>query len=132
MKHRTTWSVIVGAAAAGIVAAGCSSGRPPRAEIERADVALQRATSIAEAQRHAPLELRKAREKLEAARAAAREGNHERALFLAEEAEVDARLAEAKADAATARSMADETRRNIEVLREQAGREGSRAGGEQP
>jgi hypothetical protein len=129
MKRRTTWNVIIGAAAVGVVTAGCSAGQPPRAEIARADVALQRATSTAEAQQYAPLELRKAREKLEEAREAAREGDHERALFLAEEAEVDARLAEAKAQAATAREMAEETRRNIDLLRDEAAREGAKTGG---
>src|SRR5262245_29631141 len=104
------------ALAATLTASGCSSAREQAApDVARADLAIQRASS-ADGQQHAPLEMRTAREKLDRARKAAAEGDGREASFLADEAEVDARLAEAKAEAATAQKAATDTRRTVDML----------------
>jgi hypothetical protein len=66
--------------------------------------------------------LRLAQEKLDGARAAMAEEHHERARRLAEQALVDAQLAEARAEAESARHTAGELRRSIEALRVEAAR----------
>jgi hypothetical protein len=115
----------VGPAAAVVlaVACGCSAHEPPRAEIEEADVALRRAAE-SQATRYAPSDMRRARAKLDGAREAYRDGDYEEAEFLAEQAAVDARLAEAKAAAQAAKQLAAEAQREIDALRREAERTG--------
>jgi hypothetical protein len=112
---------IVMAAAVSAAQWGCSSHEPPRAEVVAADVALNRAAQ-SQASRYAPAEMRRARAKLAGAREAYAEGNYEEAEMLAEQAAVDARLAEAKAGAEAAKQTAADARREIEALRRGAAR----------
>jgi hypothetical protein len=105
---------------AATVLAGCASRGvpPPRAEFARAELAIEQAEA-SEATQYAPLALRDARQKLEAARAAAFKEDYLKARYLAREAEVDGRLALADAQTARAEQRAEDTRRSIEVLRQE-------------
>jgi hypothetical protein len=67
----------------------------------------------------APLEMRAAQEKLSGAEKAMTAENHEEARRLAEEAAVDARLAERKALALKARRSVEEARESIRVLQQE-------------
>jgi hypothetical protein len=84
------------------LAAACSSAPPPRS-LPQAALAVDSAQQ-ANAELAAPLEMQVAREKLDAARAAARDDNNATAERLAEEALVNAELAQAKQEEAQARS----------------------------
>ena len=113
---------ICGSALAAFALSACSAERhPPQADLAQAELSVQRAME-SDAPQQSPLELNRAHEKLRDARDALRDGDNRRARFLADEAEVDARLAEVRAEAADARRTADETQQNIETLRNEAER----------
>lgn len=95
---------------------GCASGPPPRQEMAVADFAVNEAEE-AEASRYAPVDLRSARNKLGAAERAMAEGDYVEARRLAEQALVDAQLAEAKARTATQLRNVEALRQSVETLR---------------
>lgn len=95
---------------------GCASGPPPRQEMAAADFAVNEAEE-AEASRYAPVDLRNARKKLEAAERAMASRDHKEARRLAEQAFVDAQLAETKARTAVQLQNAAILRQSIETLR---------------
>lgn len=111
--------------------AACASVPPPKAEVGKADLALRKAEQ-ADAAHFAPLEMRTARTKLEAARAAMREKENLEARRLAEQSKVDALLAEATAQAAQRQEATDTIRADIEALRAEAERSSIRIPGETP
>ena len=98
--------------------AGCASA-PPTVAISNAEIAIRKADTVGAAQ-HAPLELHVAREKLDSASQALEEGESEVARRLAEQALVDAELAEAKTRAAKARQNANEVAKTVDALRGEA------------
>ncbi len=100
---------------------GCSTPRKPAQEVEKADLAIASANTSG-APTDAPLELQIAREKAEKAKAAIRDKDFKLAQRLAEQAQVDAQLAEAKAESESARASATELEHTIEVLRTEAER----------
>jgi Domain of unknown function (DUF4398) len=102
-------------------AAGCSSVSPPVDKIAAADLAVRQAETSTASQ-YAPLPLRMAREKLEAARRAMDEEEYQDARRLAEQALVDAQLAQETAASAKARAAAEELQQSIETLRQEAQR----------
>ncbi len=113
----------------GAALVGCGSTKPPSETVSPVVRSAQNAAAEAEqagANTHAPLELRTARQKVEQAEQAMRAGDTDRALRLAEQAEVDAKLAEAKSRAAVAQSAIDEVRATIRVLREEIERNRNR------
>lgn len=101
--------------------AGCSTARPPKDSIAAADLAVQEANK-SKAPQYSPLELRKATDKLDEAKRAMDKGEYIRARRLAEEALVDAQLAEAKAASEDARRAANDVRQSLETLRREAER----------
>jgi FtsZ-interacting cell division protein YlmF len=101
---------------AAILLAACSSVPPPQEQLAAADLAVREADE-AEAGAHAAAPLRKARDKLEQARAALEAKEHLAARRLAEQALVDAQRAEAEARAAVAGQSFEEMQRSIEDLR---------------
>jgi len=115
--------VVVPIAALALLAAplACSTPRRPAQEVEKAELAVDRA-DVSAAPAAAPLEMRLAREKLERARSALRDEDWEDARRLAEQAQVDAALAEAKAESESARTAARELESAIDVLRREAER----------
>jgi hypothetical protein len=107
-------------AATALTLAGCASGgQPPTAEL-----AVTQST-ISEAERggavqYAPVELNRARQKLESAQQAVRSEEYEQARRLAAEAEVDAKLARAKTDASLAERSVNTINQDISTLRREA------------
>ena len=102
---------------------GCSARvSPPTDVVSRAELAVGHAADNAETARAAPLDLRRAREKLDSAKRAMNSEEYLEARRMAEQALVDAELAEAKAKTAEAQENAEEVRENIEALQREAER----------
>jgi Domain of unknown function (DUF4398) len=100
-------------------AVGCASHKPvvsaKLAQAERAvDEAQQTGAPIS-----APAEFKTAQDKLRAAEAAMREGSHERAIRLADEATIDAEYARARAVNQRVNTLADEMGQSIKALRQE-------------
>ena len=116
------FAVAAAIAALGILtAAGCAStGDMPREQMAVARAAVDRAVGPAGAD--APVEVSRAREKLERANAAVARKDYDEARRLAEEAEVDANLAEAKTHSARSDRALGEVREGIRQLREEIAR----------
>jgi len=112
-------------AAAVMGAGGCSSVAPPTGTISEAQLAIREADQSKSSQ-YAPLELRKAREKFNDAESAMRNEEYLKARRLSEQALVDARLAEVKAESEIARQNAAELQKTIKSLRAEAERGSSR------
>ncbi|AEG00633.1 DUF4398 domain-containing protein [Methylomonas methanica] len=104
-----------------VLAAGCASVPPPTEQLAVSQAAVATAGS-ADANEYAPIALKSAMDKLDAAqRAMAREENL-LARRLAEEAQVDAQLASATAGAAKAQLAARQLQEGNRVLRQEIDR----------
>ena len=95
--------------------AGCA-GTPPKVAISNAEIAIGNADSVGAAQ-YRLLELHVARKKLESATQALEKGESEVARRLAEQAQVDGELVEARTQAAKARQIADEVTKTLNAPR---------------
>jgi hypothetical protein len=96
----------------------CSGTPAPIDVLAAADLAVRKAEVTAAT--HAGAELRQARAKLDAAQLAMQADQHETARRLAEQALVDAEVAEARARAEIARRTVTEIRRRARGLPDQA------------
>ena len=113
--------VAASAAIAFLALAGCAStGDLPREEMAVARSAVERAAGPAGAD--APVEVSQAREKLDRANSAVARKDFDVARRLAEQAEVDANLAEAKSHSIRADRALREVREGIRQLREEISR----------
>lgn len=102
-----------------LLVTGCATTHPlPAAEVSAARIAVS-AAEAAGADLHAPAELESALRKLEQAQQAVDAGAHLEARMLAEQAEVDARLAEAIAHANRQQEATDALHATIESLRQE-------------
>jgi hypothetical protein len=100
---------------------GCAStGDMPREQMAVARAAVERASGPAAAE--APVEVSQAREKLERANAAMARKDYDDARRLAEKAEADANLAEAKSHSVRSDRALVEVREGIRQLREELSR----------
>lgn len=109
------------AALAVLTVAGCAStGDMPREQMAVARAAVDRAAGPAGAD--APVEVADARNKLERATAAVARKDYDDARRLAEQAEVDANLAEAKSHSVRSSRALQEVREGIRQLREEIAR----------
>ena len=116
---RTGFAIIV--ATAILTASGCAStGDLPREQMAVARAAVDRASGPAGAD--APIEVADARNKLERATAAVARKDYDEARRLAEQAEVDANLAEAKSHSLRSGRALQEVREGIRQLREEIAR----------
>jgi hypothetical protein len=100
---------------------GCA-GKPPTpatAAMSQAELAVQRASQTT-APQHASLELYKAQQQLQEAQAAMHDKEYTEARRLAENALVNAQLAEAKAEAEQIRQAAVALQQSIQSLRQEA------------
>jgi len=111
-------SLVCGVLAVG----GCSAGHPPTATVAQAELAVQEAEQ-SKAPEYAAGELNMAREKFDRAKRAMDAEEYDRARRLAEEALVDAQLAETKAETESTRNTAQELRKTINSLRGEAERQ---------
>jgi hypothetical protein len=100
--------------AAGLV--GCSTTQPPVDSIAAADLAVKSALN-SKASESAPLDLRLAVEKLDRAKEAMSQKDNTHARRLAEEALVDAQVAEAKTGSDEARRTVREAQQTLQTLR---------------
>ena len=100
---------------------GCASPPAPVEQLAVAEAAVQRASTASTTEMAAP-ELRVATDKLDAARSAMADDDRDRARRLAEQAEVDALVAEMQAQARRSVKAAQETQDAARVLREEMDR----------
>jgi len=115
-------ATITGAAALSLaLLSACASAPPPTEQMALSTAAVADAVQAGGAQ-WAPVDMRAAQDKLGNAQAALAVPDFERARSLAEEAQVDAQLAQAKSHAGKAQKAADEVREAGRVLREEMGR----------
>jgi hypothetical protein len=109
---------ITGSAIASFFLVACASVPPPSQQIAAAEMAIAHAEQAQVADYSSP-ELVDAREKLTAARAAVAEKNMTTAARLAEQAELNADLASAKATAAKAKTVNDEMQKSTSVIKQE-------------
>jgi hypothetical protein len=107
------------------LAAGCASTPPPNEALAVAEAAVKRASTTSTTE-SAPAALQLAVAKLAASREAQARGDNASARWLAEQAALDAQVAEQKAQAARARIAATETQAAAEALREEINRKAPR------
>ena len=118
---RPLTSLTVVATLALLILPGCAStGDMPREQMAVSRAAVDRATGPAGAD--APVEVSMARDKLERANAAVARKDYDDARRLAEQAEVDANLAEAKSHSVRSSRALVEVREGIRQLREEIAR----------
>ena len=122
IRAKRPLAVLAAAAAIAVLtASGCAStGDLPREQMAVARAAVDRSTGPAGAD--APVEVAEARSKLERATAAVARKDYDAARRLAEQAEADANLAEAKSHSVRAGRALQEVRDGIRQLREEMAR----------
>jgi multidrug efflux pump subunit AcrA (membrane-fusion protein) len=96
---------------------GCSASVPPPTQKMALSAAAINQAEASGAVEFAPVEMRSAREKLAQAQTAFSQEDNQRALQLAEQAEVDAQLAEAKARTAKAQNAVAQLQEGIRTLK---------------
>lgn len=101
-----------------VLIAACASAPAPTEQLAAGTAAYESARS-AGAPQYAPSEFAVAQQKIEQAQMAMKNGDNERARRLAEEAEADARLANAKTSAARSQAAAAEVQQGLQVLQEE-------------
>jgi DNA repair ATPase RecN len=111
--------VVAACAAATVALAACASSPIPNEKIAVAQASVQRAEQSG-AQELAPVELSTARDKLQRAQKAAADHDAEPATMLAEQANVDAQLAEATAQEHRSQKADQELEASLQALRDQA------------
>lgn len=104
-----------------ILLAACASAPIPKEQLAVAEAAVRQASS-ANTGEGAPMELRVAIDKLAAARAAVAAGDMVRARQLAEQTELDARVAELHAQTTRSRKAAEESQNAARALSEELDR----------
>ena len=108
--------MLVGLVGVALFGAACASVPEPKGELANADLALRKSEAVNAAE-VAPLDARMAREKLEKARVEMGEEKYQSARRLAQQAEVDALVAEAKARSTRVQNQTQELRDEVEKLR---------------
>jgi len=104
-----------------LVLAACASMPPPTSELAVSTAAVAHAAG-AGANEAAPVDMNSARDKLARANKAMIDKDYKLALSLSQEAQADARLAEAKADSARAVKAAAAVQADGQALREELAR----------
>lgn len=114
-RHQPRWRQLVPLAAV-LALAACASTPPPTQQMAVSRAAVERATGPAAAE--APAELATARDKILRANQALAAKDHATARRLAEEAEADAALAEARARETRSEAALNAVRDSLRQLRE--------------
>ena len=99
-----------------LLAAGCSSAPKPIGQLASANTAISGAET-SEAIKYAPVELDRAKNKMQQANAAVKKDNNAEATRYADESLANANLAKAKADASKAQIAAATMEESINLLR---------------
>jgi hypothetical protein len=105
--------------------AACASVPPPTEQLAASRAAIESA-EVAGANKTAPVEIAQAREKFTAAQLAVNKGENEHARRFAQEALVDAQLAQAKASTARSREGLEQADGALRSLREESSRPAAR------
>jgi len=116
-KMNNRWFSASAAIAATIILISCA-GQPPKEELSKAELAVNKATE-SKATQIAPLELRKARDHLDQAKQAMQDKKYPEARRLAESAMVEAELAEAKSEAQSAQENVADLQQSLKTMREE-------------
>lgn len=118
MRNSTRWfAVLCGTAA--LLSVACTSLKiPATADVAVSKAAVDNAAGAGGAQ-FAPVEMSAARDKLALANKAMLAKDYKLARDLASQAQVDAKLAEGKADSAKAKAASDALQDDIRVLRQE-------------
>jgi septal ring factor EnvC (AmiA/AmiB activator) len=119
MMNRVSMPAIIAVAAS--IMAGCASIPAPTGQLAVSKAAVTSATR-AGGNEFAPLELKSAVDKMQGAEQAMAANNFPLAKQLAEEAQVDANLAETKTDLAKTQKAVDDSLESNRVLREEINR----------
>lgn len=113
---------LLGAAALGTLA-GCGGvSEMTRQQVARSETTVQSATSTVGNSEAGAIELQRAKDTLQQAKVAMDKGDEKRAQRLASDAQLDADLAVAKSQSASARKAAEELQASIQTLRQEADR----------
>ena len=104
----------------------CSTLPPPVEQMAVTKSTVDRASSSPNAVEAAPVELQKAREKLDRAQRAMTEKDYVLARRMAEQSEVDARVAESRASSARGERALKEVQESIRALQEEINRRAPR------
>lgn len=115
--YRTAGAIAIAA----VAAAGCASAPKPTEQIAVSNSAITSAVRAGGGE-HAPVEMKSAQDKMAQANRAMDKEDYEDARGFAEQAQVDATLAEKKAESAKARKAAIALSDDIRVLREEINR----------
>ncbi len=111
--------ILVGMA---LLSSGCGNSiKPPTEKIANAELAITRAQDN-NAKDFAVFELRQAQDNLQKAKQAVQDEEYEKATRLAEQAFMDASLAETKAESGKASKAAKEMRESVETLQQELDR----------
>ena len=121
MSSHQCYRTLAAIGLAAVVMAGCASAPKPTEQIAVSNSAITNAARAGGTE-YAPVEMAAARDKMARANQAMAKEDYEDARRLAEEAQVDARLAEKKAESAKARQAALAMSEDIRVLREEINR----------
>src|SRR5690606_35093858 len=97
---------------------GCASVPVPKEQLAVTEAAVNDAVRSG-APQYAPAELKTAQDKLERAREAVDDREYERAEVLAAEAEMDAKVAEARANSSKVQQAANQVQRSLDALRQE-------------
>jgi hypothetical protein len=116
IMHQTSVMTIIAVIA--IMIAGCASNPAPMEQLAVSKAAVTNAARNG-GNEYAPIELKSATEKMDAAERAMDEEDYALAKQLAEEAQVDAKLAETKTDLAKVQKSVDEAQESNRVLLEE-------------
>jgi len=114
-------AALVTAFAMALLVSGCATAPVPVEQMAVAEAAIQRASTSSTSE-NAAVELQIATAKLASARQAVISKDYDRAKQLAEQAEVDAQVAELHAQSVRARKAAQESQDAARVLREEIDR----------
>jgi len=104
-----------------LITGACATTNPPTQQLTETETVIRQADQIG-AGDYAPLEIRQARQKLEQARAAYNDEDYAKAARLAEQAKVDAELAQIKTLSGKAQLAVNELRESIKLLEEELGK----------
>jgi Domain of unknown function (DUF4398) len=121
MEHTMNTTRITALAGALLLLAACASTPPPTSQMAVANAALAHAVAAGSVE-YAPTEMAMARDKMNQANLALAARDHDRALALAQQATLDAQVAEAKAESQKAGKSAVALQEAARALREEMAR----------
>jgi hypothetical protein len=105
-----------------VLVAGCVVSKETKESVAKAEATVQQAQSALGSNEAAAVDVQRAKDHLAAAQKAVEDGDDKPAMRHAQQAELDAQLAVAKAQHSTARKAADELQASINQIRQESQR----------